>query len=342
MKLLWLIPVMVVLAIVMLSQSLYVVNEWDQVVVTQFGRPIGDPVTKPGLHFKTPFIQDVHRYERRLLRWDGDRHDTITKDRKTIHIDVSARWRISDALRFKEEVTTVERATRVLDGIIASAVRNEITQYDLYEVVRSTNRIREAEITIAQEGMDPQQLQELVEEETLMARREAPELETDEEGNYVVGRPLVSERILERARASLAEEGVGIEVEDILLKEFNYTSEVEQQVYAQMNEELNRIATGVRSHGQQRAERRRGEMQRELDTIQSKAQRESERIRGEGDATATDIYARAYLQDPDFYTFMRTLEAQQRAMGENHTLIIGSDGPFYRLLQDHRLLQGGR
>lgn len=340
MRLVWLIPVAVVLAFVVLSQSLYVVNEWDQVVVTQFGRPIGKPVTSPGLHFKTPFIQDVHRYEKRLLRWDGDRHDTITKDRKTIHIDVSARWRISDALRFKEEVTTVERATRVLDGIIASAVRNEITQYDLYEVVRSTNRIREAEITIPQEGMDAEQLEEMVQEETQIAR-EAPELETDEDGNYIVGRPLVSERILERARSSLAEEGVGIEVEDILLKEFNYTSEVEQQVYAQMNEELKRIATGVRSHGQQRAERRLGEMQRELETIQSEAQRDSERIRGAGDATATDIYAQAYLKNPSFYGFMRTLEAQKRAMGENHTLIIGSDGPFYRILQDHRMLQEG-
>ncbi len=340
MRLVWLIPIGVVLAIVVVSQSLFVVNEWEQAVVTQFGRPIGDPIVKAGLHFKAPFVQDVHRYEKRLLRWDGERHDTITKDRKTIHIDVSARWRISDALRFKEEVTTVQRGNQILDGIITSAVMNEIAQYNLYEVVRSTNRIREAEITFQLEGMDDDDV-ELQQQEAFLGH-ETPELETDEEGEYMAGRPLVAYRILERARASLADEAVGIELEDILLKAFNYTSEVEQQVFAQMNEELKKIATRFRSQGQQRAEQRRGEMLRELETIQSAAQRDAERIRGTGDAAATDIYAQAYLQNPDFYTFLRTLEAQRRAMGENHTLIISSDGPFYQLLQDHRLLQGRR
>ncbi len=338
MKAVWFIPAVVVIGIIVLSQSLFVINEWNQAVVTQFGRPIGDPITQAGLHFKLPFVQDVHRYEKRLLRWDGDRHDTITKDRKTIHIDVSARWRVSDALRFKEEVTTIHRGSQILDGIITSAVMNEIAQYNLYEVVRSTNRIREAEITFQLEGMEEEEIAAMDQE--VFFGHETPELLTDEEGHYLAGRPLVAERILERAQASLADEGVGIELEDILLKTFNYTSEVEQQVFLQMNEELKKIATRFRSQGQQRAEQRRGEMQRELETISSEAQRDAEGIRGAGDATATDIYARAYLQDPSFYSFLRTLEAQRKAVGENHTLIIGSDSPFYQLLRDHRLLDG--
>jgi modulator of FtsH protease HflC len=340
MKALWFIPIFGVLGLVVLSQSLFVVNEWEQAVVTQFGRPIGQPVTEAGLHFKTPFVQDVHRYERRLLRWDGERHDTITKDRKTIHIDVSARWRITDALRFKEEVTTVERGQQILDGIITSAVMNEVAQYNLYEIVRSTNRIREAEITFRLEGMDEDEAE--IEQDEGFLGAETPELDTDAEGNYRAGRPLVADRILRRAQASLADEAIGIELEDILLKAFNYTSQVEQQVFAQMNEELKKIATRFRSQGQQRAEQRRGEMLRELETIRSEAQRDSERIRGSGDAQATEIYAEAYERDPEFYMFLRTLEAQRRAVGENHTLVIGADGPFYRVLQDHRLLDGRR
>lgn len=347
---------------VLVFQSVFVVREWEQVVVTQFGRPVGQPVTQAGLHFKKPFVQDLHRFDRRLLRWDGERTHTITKDRKTIQVNVTARWRISDAHQFLMSVGTQQRAHRRLDGIMESAVKNEIAQYDLYEVVRSTNRIRDADISFvpavlpgppevdgasaeAPEAGDaaapagkPVAVAEEPEDRREPSGRQVPALRQDDGGAYLAGRPLVARRILERARRVLAQDDtkLGIELQDVLIRTFNYTPEVEKQVYLQMNEELKKIATRFRSLGQRRAEERRGAMIRELETIESRAAREAEQIRGRADAEAAEIYAKAYDTDAEFYSFMRTLEAERRAIGENHTLVIDASSPFYRLLQSGR------
>lgn len=323
-------------------QSFYVVNEWEQAVLTQFGRPVGEPVTEAGLHFKAPFVQDVHRFDRRLLRWDGERHTTITKDRKTILVDVTARWRISDAKRFLMSVQTVERAHRRLDGIMESAVKNEIAKFGLFEVVRSTNRIQNAELSFAPEEV----LADAGEEERQSFRtlgKQIPPLPMDGE-RYLAGRPVATERILASARRVLGDDQtrLGIELVDVMIKTFNYTSEVEQQVYLQMNEELKKISARFRSQGRRRAEEKRGQMTRDLERISSEAEREAERVRGAGDAKATDIYAQAYSADPDFYAFLRTLEAQKTAIGGNHTLFVSTSSPFYRLLEDRQLLERGR
>lgn len=345
----WILAGMAVIAAVVLAyQSFYRVSEWDQVVITQFGRPVGEPVTGAGLHVKKPFVQDVHRFDRRLLRWDGERTHTITKDRKTIQVNVTARWRISDGRQFLMSVQTQERAHRRLDGIMESAVKNEIAQFDLYEVVRSTNRIQDARLSFAPdepEGEAPAEGGEDVEAPPANVPRpvvtsgmQVPALRQDESGNYLAGRPLIARRILERARRVLAAEGtnLGIELQDVLIRTFNYTPEVEKQVYLQMNEELKKIATRFRSNGQRRAEERRGAMIRELETIESEAVRESEQIRGRADADAAETYARAYSADADFYGFTRTLEASRKSIGENHTLVIDASSPFYRLLHSAR------
>lgn len=339
-------------AVVLAYQSFYRVSEWDQVVITQFGRPVGEPVTGAGLHLKKPFVQDVHRFDRRLLRWDGERTHTITKDRKTIQVNVTARWRISDGRQFLMSVQTQERAHRRLDGIMESAVKNEIAQFDLYEVVRSTNRIQSARLSFAPDDptgeADPTDAGPEAEEEeappanvprpVVTSGMQVPALRQDEAGNYLAGRPLIARRILERARRVLAAEGtnLGIELQDVLIRTFNYTPEVEKQVYLQMNEELKKIATRFRSNGQRRAEERRGAMIRELETIESEAVRESEQIRGRADADAAETYARAYSADADFYGFTRTLEATRKSVGANHTLVIDASSPFYRLLHSAR------
>ena len=330
--------ILLVLALVVLSQSAYTISEWEQVIITEFGKPVGEPIDEAGLHFKTPFIQEVHRFDKRLLRWDGERHRTITKDRKTILIDVTARWRIADAEQFLMSVQTVERAHRRLDGIMESAVKNEIANFNLYEVVRSTNQIidQQEEIAALREAAEKAGRPAV----SFTLGKQVPALETGPNGELLAGRPVVNQRIIENARRVLSSETtkLGIEIDDVLIKAFNYTGEVERQVYLQMNEELKKIATRFRAQGRRRAEEKRGEMVRELETIESGAVRDAERIRGEADAEATRIYAEAYGQDADFYAFLRTLEAQKAAVGKNHVLVISTDSPFYELIGDARAL----
>ncbi|RMG14539.1 MAG: protease modulator HflC [Deltaproteobacteria bacterium] len=331
--------ILLVLGAIVFSQSAYTVNEWEQVIITEFGKPIGGPIDEAGLHFKTPFVQEVHRFDKRLLRWDGERHRTITKDRKTILIDVTARWRIADAEQFLMSVQTVERAHRRLDGIMESAVKNEIANFNLYEVVRSSNKIIEeqAKITAAYEEDEHEGRPSV----SFTLGKQVPPLKTGPQGELLAGRPVVNQRIIENARRVLNNETtkLGIEIDDVLIKAFNYTGEVERQVYLQMNEELKKIATRFRAQGRRRAEERRGEMVKELETIESGALRDAERIRGEADAEATRIYAEAYGQDPDFYAFLRTLEAQKTAVGKNHLLILSTDAPFFELLSDPKALR---
>jgi len=328
------------LAVVTFSASVYSVHEWEQVIITEFGKPVGEPVTAPGLHFKRPLIDTVHRYDKRLLRWDGERHRTITKDRKTILIDVTARWRIADPKAFLTSVQTVSRAHRRLDGIMESAVKNEIAKFDLFEIVRSTNRIHLSSKAAADAALIEEQAADQTPEVEIsrFLAKPVPPLPQDEAEAYLAGRPVVLGKIISNARKVLDSEGskLGIEIEDVLIKAFNYTDEVEEQVFLQMNEELKKIATRFRSQGTRRAEERRGTMLRDIEILSSEAAREAEQIRGRADAMATEIYAEAYSKDPDFYTFFRTLEAQREVLGANHTLVISTDSPLYQLLSEAR------
>ncbi len=328
----WIVGVIVLVLVVGGAwTSLYTINEWEQAVITQFGEVVGDPVTQAGLHAKLPW-QKVRRFDSRLQRWDGRQTTTITRDRKTVNVDVTARWRIDDAKQFLEAVNSISQADTRLNGIIAGAVKDEIAKYDLYEVIRSSNRIldiKEDEISI---DLDSEEMGDITVEEVATLGSDLPELRQSPDGAYLAGRPIVLKGILEEARKRLAQIGLGIDLEDILIKQLNYTQEIESNVYAQMNAELQKISAGFRSHGKKRAEQRLGEMERELARISSQAEQRAQIIRGQAEAEAIRIYAEAYNQDPDFYRFLRTLQAYEKSLGSNSRILISSGSPFFDLL----------
>ncbi len=313
--------------------TLYTVTEWEQAVITQFGEVVGDPVTDAGLHFKMPY-QQVQRFDARLLRWDGSETTTITRDRKTVNVDVTARWRISDAKQFLEAIRSTNQADTRLNGIIAGAVKDEIAKYDLYEVIRSSNRILEVsedEITI---DLESPEMENITVEEVATLGSDLPELPVNAEGLYLAGRPIVLDNILAEARKRLRQIGLGISLEDILIKQLNYTEEIEENVYAQMNAELQKISAGFRSQGRRRAEQRLGEMERELAQIQSEAERRAQIIRGRAEAESIRIFADAYNQDPEFFRFLRTLQTYETSLGANTQLLLSTDSLLFDLLKD--------
>ncbi|HLS27893.1 MAG TPA: protease modulator HflC [Opitutales bacterium] len=319
-------------AIFVAVNSMFIVREWEQVVVTQFRKIKGDAIQEAGLHFKIPFIQEIHRFERRLVRWDGVPFTLYTADRRTIHVNVTARWRIEDAAVFFPRARTIENANTRLYQLINGALRNEIGQYDLFELVRSTNFILdETEISLQIDGEAPEEIDL---EEIATLGREIRELPRDEAGNYLGGRPVVLEKILEEARKQVAEAVLGIHLEDILIKQLNYTQDIEANVYAQMNAELQKISAGFRSHGQKNAEQKLGEMEKELASIEGAAQERVARIKGRAEAEAIAIYADAFGRNPDFYRFLRTLETYGKTIGSNSSLIVSTDSALFGILKD--------
>ncbi len=313
------------------STSLYTLKEWEQAVITEFGEVIGDTVTEAGLHFKLPW-QKVERYDKRLLRWDGSQTTTITRDRRTINLDVTARWRIDDARLFRETIRSVNQADARLNGIIEGAVKDEIAKVDLYQVVRSSNRILDdthAEITIQLDN----ETAEFDADELATLGSAQPRLRVGPDGAYEAGRPIVLQGILREARRRIEQVGLGIHLEDVLIIQLGYIREIEANVYAQMNAELQKIAAGFRSSGRERAEQRLGEMERELSIIQSSAIERAQRIRGQAEAESTAIYAEAFNRDPEFYRLLRSLEAYEKILSGNTTLVVGTDSPLYELLK---------
>lgn len=321
-----------VILIVILTTCLYTVREWEQGVVTQFGEVIGEPKTEAGLYFKMPY-QQVTIYDKRLMRWDGQRTELLTLDRKQVEVDISARWRIKDARRFRESVITERRAESRISSNIDSAVRDQFANVSLYEVVRSSNRILEGDEQLEESLLD-EDLEDIDVDEIVTLGADLDELQMDEEGNYLGGRPVVIDRILEDARERLEEMNLGIHLEDILIKQLNYHEDVESTVYAQMNAELSKISAGIRSAGRRLAEERLGEMERDLARISSSAQERAQRIRGRAEAEATEIYADAYNRNPAFFRFIRTLESYDSVLGEQGTLILGTGSPLYQLLNN--------
>ncbi len=314
-----------------LYRSVFTITEWEQGLVLQFGEVIGEPVTDAGLHFKLPW-QEVQIYDRRLLRWDGSQTTTITRDRRTINVDVTARWRVSDARRFREAIGSISQADTRLNGIIEGAVKDEIAKFDLYQVVRSSNRIlSEESLEITIQGQD-NAFADFEADELATLGADLPRLRT-QDGEYQAGRPIVLQRILTEAQRRIEQIDLGIHLDDVLIKQLGYISEIEANVYAQMNAELNKIAAGFRSTGRQRAEERLGEMQRELAIIDSSAIERAQRIRGEGEAKSTLIYAEAFNADPEFYKLIRSLEAYDKILQGNTSIVLSTDSPLYQLLR---------
>ena len=296
-------------AIVVYAGSAYTVNETQQAITTQFGEPVGDAVTTPGLHFKIPFIQTINYFDKRFLEWDGNPNQVPTKDKRFIWVDTYARWRIVDPLRFFERLRDERGAQSRLDDILDGETRNAVARYDLIELVRNSNR-DPADIPIEAE-----------EEEAILEKIDK-------------GREQVSHEILERAAERTAD--LGIELLDLRIKRINYVEEVQRDVFARMIAERQRIAELYRSEGRGEAARIEGERERELQRITSEAFKEADVLRGNADAEATDIYAAAYNRDADFYAFTRSLEAYENVMDEGTMIILDTETDFLKYLESPR------
>ncbi|MFP6573022.1 MAG: protease modulator HflC [Vicinamibacterales bacterium] len=304
------IKIIVLLAIVfLLDQATYTVSETEQVIVTQFGNPVGDPVTSPGLHFKVPFIQRINVFDNRFLEWDGNPNQVPTRDRRFILVDTYARWRITDPLLFFQRLRDERGAQSRLDDILDGETRNAVAQHNLIELVRSTNR-NAADVQIESE-------------------EEAVILEPLEQGRQEITR-----EILQTAAGRTAD--LGIELLDLRLKRINYVAEVQQDVFARMIAERQRVAEEFRSEGQGEAARIDGERERELAQIVSEAYRIAEELRGKADATATAVYAEAYNRDADFYAFTKSMETYEQTMDGETVFILDTDSEFLRFLDSSR------
>jgi membrane protease subunit HflC len=316
------VPVLLALAIGLFffRTSAYKVSEWEQAIITQFGRPIGDPVTKAGLHFKLPFIQEVRRLDKRILNWDGYPNQIPTKDKKYIWVDTTARWRIKDPLLFIQSVRDENGARSRLDGVLDSVTRDVISNNNLVEAVRNSNTLYDD--VQKQEELDKQSDHELSpEEEEVIGEIEKVE----------VGREQLSARIIEKARAGLAE--FGIEIIDVQLRRIAYEKSVEAKVFERMISERMRIAEKIRSFGQGERAKITGKIQKDLAKIQSEAYRQAETVLGKADATAIQIYAGSMNADPKFYEFVRTLEAYKKALPKDTKLILSTDNKFLDILR---------
>ena len=299
--------VLIALAVTLRS-TLFIVNEYDQVIITQFGEPVGDPITEPGLKFKVPFIQKLHRFDKRFLEWDGDVAELPTKDKVFIKVDTYARWRISDPLLYFQRLRNETVAQTRLDDILDGEARKAIANHNLIEVIRSTNRTPEQDESV-------------------------PDL-AGELGEINVGREKIRAEVLAAGQARTAD--LGIEVLDVQFKRINYGPQVLQDVHARMISERQRIADRFRSEGQGERAKILGDMERELKRIQSEAYREAEEIRGRADAEAIEIYARAYNQSADsrsFYEFLKTMETFEMTVDQETWLLLSTDGDFYRFLK---------
>jgi membrane protease subunit HflC len=302
-----------------LSGTFYSLEEGQQAVIVQFGRPVGQPVTEAGLHRKLPFVQDVRRFEKRLLIWDGDPNQIPTKGREFIWVDTTARWRIADAKKFLESVATEAGARSRLDDIIDSVVRDQVSASELVELVRSASwEVPKGEIL---EEVPAEVREELKKE---IAR----------------GREEITRAILADARKIIPQ--YGIELVDVRIKRLNYVESVREKVYARMTSERKRIAARFRSEGEGRSAEILGTMDKELRQIRSTAYRQVQEIRGKADAEATRVYGSAYNRDPEFYAFSRTLEAYKEGQNKNSVLILTTQSDYYRYLKNAAPREGRR
>ena len=302
-----LIVVAAFLLLFILFNAFYIVSETNQVVITQFGDPIGEAITTPGLHIKAPFIQKANFFEKRWLEWDGDPNEIPTKDKKYIWVDTYARWRISDPLVFFQRVRDERGAHSRIDDIIDGETRNAIANFDLIEIVRSTNR--EFEMTEEAEILDLASV--LVKIQT--------------------GRERIAQIILEKSSKTTPE--IGVELKDVKIKRINYVDEVERKQFDRMISERQRIASKYRSEGDGKSAEIRGQKEKELLKITSEAYRTAQEVKGKADAEATAIYADAYNRDPEFYQFMKTLEVYRTIMDKETWLLLSTDAEFLKYLK---------
>jgi membrane protease subunit HflC len=300
---------LVIIAFILLN-GFYTVDETEQVVVTQFGKVVGSPKKDPGLYFKIPFLQNANEFPKNLQEWDGDPGQIPTLDKTFIWVDTFCRWKIVDPLKFFQTVGNMTGALTRLDDIIDAAVRNFITSYPLIETVRRTNR----ELDTFELG-----LEEVGDKRPL--------------GTVEFGREKIGRGIMEQAQPKMAQ--FGIELVDVKIKRLNYVEEVQKSVYGRMIAERKQIAEKFRSEGQGEARKIEGDKERELKRITSEAYRRAQEIKGEADATATNTYAEAFGLDPDFYSFVKTMDIYREVLDEESSLILSTDTEFFKYLKGH-------
>jgi membrane protease subunit HflC len=303
----------VFVGILVISLSVYTVNQTEQVIITQFGQPVGEPITEPGLHFKVPFVQTVNTLDKRFLEWDGAPVAIPTRDKTYIHVDTFARWRIDDPKTYFVRLHDERSAQSRLEDILGSETRNSIAKHDLIEIVR-TDKNRQP-----------------LRDETLKGGATGvigilPQIQ--------FGRQKIEEEIKTAAAQKLAE--FGITVLDFRIKRVNYNPDVLDRIYQRMISERLQIAQRFRSEGEGESARIAGQRERDLNEIQSNAYRQVQQIRGEADAKASEIYAKAYTQNPqaaEFYTFLKTLDTYRKIFTKDSTLVLSTDSELFQLLK---------
>lgn len=303
-----LVAIIVAVVAVLVYNAAYTVDETEQVIITQFGRIVGTPKTDPGLRFKVPFIQHANYFAKNLLDWDGDPGQIPTLDKTFIWVDTFARWKITDPIKFFQTVNNQFSAVGKLNDIIDPATRNFITSYSLIEAVRKSSRL-----------LDTSDV----------------EVEDRIRTSYAVtvGREKITQGILKQAQPKLAQ--FGIELVDVKIKRINYVEQVRNSVYGRMIAERKQIAEKYRSEGKGEAQKILGERERDLQEITSEAYRTAQEIKGKADAEATIIYAEAYGVDPQFYSFVQTLEIYDQSLDEKNTLILSTDSEFLKYLKEY-------
>ena len=301
-----------VAVLVGLMGSLYTVSEIEQVIITQFGKPVGEPITTAGLKFKVPFIQEVNPIDKRILEWDGSPSDMPTKDKLYVSVDMFARWRITDPLQYFLRLRDERSAQSRLDDILGSERRNSVAKHELIEIIRTTKDRVPLQDTSLQDANNVVGVLLPIEK----------------------GRVEVEQEIFEAAAPKVAV--FGIELLDVRFKRVDYNASVRPKIYDRMVSERRQIAEQFRSEGNGEAARINGNRERDLQKIQSEAYRKVEEIRGEADARATEIYAKAYNQSPEavkFYEFTRTMETYKSIITTNTTLILSTDSELFKFLK---------
>ena len=303
-----LIGIVAFLGLICLLLSTYTVREYEQVVVTQFGRPIGNAITKPGMYFKLPFLQTTNVFEKRFMEWVGDPNQLPTKDKKFIFAETYARWQITDPLQFFKRLTNERGAQSRLDDILDGETRNVVAKHNIEELVRSTNRKPELD--------------------------SIGEVLGDSLARVFVGRDKMQDMILASANKQAKE--LGIKILDFRFKRINYVKEVQEQVYERMKSERYNVADKFRSEGQGEASRINGEKDRELKNIQSAAFKQAEQIKGKADATAAEIYASAYNKSPqakNLYSFLKSMETLEKTFSDKTSVVLSTNSEIYQYLK---------
>ena len=308
--------IVLVLAVLrLLFACFFAVHQTEQVIITQFGKPVGEPITEPGLHLKLPLIQEINRIDKRFLEWDGQPVAIPTRDKTYIHVDTFARWRISDAKTFFVRLRDERSAQSRLDDILGSETRNAVAKHDLIEIIRTDKDrkpLRDENLKNVPAGLG-----------TIGV---LPPIQ--------YGRLKIEKEIKSKAAGKLAE--FGIDLLDVRLKRVNYNPDVLDRIYQRMISERQQIASRFRSEGEGEAARIAGQKERDLNEIRSTAYRKVQQIRGEADAKATEIYAQAYTQNPqaaEFYYFLKTMETYRKVLDKDATLVFSTDSDLFGLLK---------